>query len=219
VRTINANGTSPKKQNRNTGAIVGGTIVGVAAIFAVLGVVIFVQRRRINSRPRSALSTDPVDAGPRMIVSPFDPNSLVANRNSGILADSGGAAASSSRRAGDSNGRAPPSIFLPPAVPPLSREVAQVPVGLSDKEMARLRAETLSPPQPHNIVSVLNVSQSTSSLNAVTETGESPLDTRRLPSEFERQPRRLEPLRRQVERLPEEGLVVGRPPSYAEGDR
>ena len=83
-------------------------------------------------------------------------------------------------------------------------------VGLSDKEIARLRAEALSFPQPH--VSASNMSRPTSSLNAVAESGESPFDTRRLHTEFES-------LRREVERLRAEGLVVTAPPTYAEGDR
>jgi len=217
VRTINANATtttttttnlpSPKKQNRNMGAIVGGTIVGVAAIFAVIGVVTFVQRqrRRRRFRPTSVLSTG---AGPRMIVSHFDPNSFDANQDSGILAEQ------QPLVIGDPDS----AIALnhlsssPPAVPPLLRQVEPVPVGLSDKEIARLRGEALSSPQPRNLVSPLNVSQSTSSLNAVTESGESLLDTRRLHS------RNSESPWREVERLPEEGLMVGPPPSYAEGD-
>ena len=84
-------------------------------------------------------------------------------------------------------------------------------VGLSDKEIVRLRAEALNSPQPR--VSALNISQPTSSPNAiqVTESGELPYDTRRLHSEFET-------LRWEVERLRADGLVVTAPPGYAEGD-
>jgi hypothetical protein len=175
-----------KKRNTNVGAIVGGTIGGVAA---VIGIVIFVQRRRRwgRSGPRSILSTDSVDLGPQMIVSPFDPNSFDANQDPGISAEQW------------------PFVIGNP-------EAAPVPVGLSDKEIARLRAEALSSPQPHNFrISALNMSQSTSPLIAVTESGESPYDTRRLHSEFES-------LRREVERLRAEGFVVTAPPSYTEGD-
>jgi len=216
VYTINANGTtttttnlsSPKKQSRNMGAIVGGTIVGVAAIFSVIGVVTFVLRRRRwrRSRPRSILSTDSVDAGPQMIVSPFGPNTFDANWDSGILAEQRPLAIGEPETAIVAVHHLPSS---PPAVP--LRQVGPVPSGLSDKELARLRAEALSSPQPHNLVSPLNRPQSTSSLYAVTESGESSLHSRRLHSEFES-------LRREVERLREEGLVVGAPPSYAEGD-
>ena len=145
MRTINANGKttnlpSPKKQN--TGAIAGGTIGGVAAIIAAIGIVAVIRRRRRRRRsgPRSIFSTDSVYYGP---------------------------------------------------------------------QMARLRAEALSSPEPHNLqASALNMSQSTSPQNAVTESGEPPLDTRRFHSEFES-------LRREVERL---GLVVEAPPSYASAE-
>ena len=226
MKTINANGTptarmglsSPKKQNRNTGAIVGGTMVGVAAIFAVIGVVIFVQRRRgwRRSRPRSILSTDFVDPGPQMVVSydhlmapAFGLNSFDANQDSRIP-----------------TGQQPLEIGEPEAevvaphgpssssraVLPVLRQVTPVPAGLSDKELARLRAATLSSPQRLNFrISTLYMSQPMSPPNASIESGDSTLDTRRLHSEFES-------LRQEVVRLREEGLVVGAPPSYAEGD-
>jgi hypothetical protein len=130
-----------------------------------------------------------VDPGRQMVVSSFDPNSFNANRDSGISAEE------------------QPLVIGDP-------EAAPVPVGLSHKEIARLRAGVLSSPQPRNFrISALNMSQSTSPLNAVTESGESPYDTRRLHSEFES-------LRREVERLRAEGsrAVVTAPPSYTEGD-
>ena len=194
------------------GAIAGGTIVGVAAIFAVIGVVTFVhrQRRRRHSRPGSILSTDSGDAGP-MIVSPFDPNSFDANRR-----DSGISAEQQPLVIGDPeaemvalHGR---SYSMHAVLPPLRQEpVAPVPAGLSDKELARLRAESLSSPQRQNFrISALNMSQPMPPLNTFTGPGEPALDTRRLHSEFES-------LRQEVVRLREEGMAFVAPPSYAEG--
>ena len=61
----------------------------------------------------------------------------------------------------------------PPAVLPLLQPVVPVPVGLSDKEIARLRAQTLGFPQSQTHLT-LNVSQpeTTSSANVATESGE-----------------------------------------------
>jgi hypothetical protein len=195
------------------GTIVGGTIGGVAAIFAVVGIVTFVQRRRRwrGSRPRSILSADSVDAGPQVIATPFDPDSFDANRDSGISAEQ--------QHLVIEDPEADMVAFhhissSPRGVVPLLRPVAPAPVGLSDKEIARLRAEALSSPQHLNFRASalnLNMPQSTSSRNAVTESGESTYDTRRLHSEFES-------LRQEVERLRAEGFVVAAPPSYDEGD-
>jgi hypothetical protein len=190
------------------GAIIGGTMGGVVAIFAGIGIVTFVQRRRgwRRSGPKPIFSTDSEYAGPEITVSPFDPYSFGTNRDLGITAEQ------QPLVIGEPEAEMLPLHHLsssPPAVLPLVRQVAPVPVGLSDKEMARLRTNALSSPQPLNFqVSALNMSQSASPPNA---SGESPSDTRRLHSEFES-------LRREVERLREEGLLVGAPPSYAEGD-
>ena len=218
LQTINANGTvtktdlpSPEKRNRNIGAIVGGILGGVAAIFGVIGIITFVLRRRRwrRSRPISILSTGSADAGPQMIVSPFYPDSFDSNRDSGISAEQQPLVIGHPDAEMAALHHLPSS---PPTVLPLLPPLTPVPVGLSDKEIARLRAESLTSPHPHNFqISALNMSQSVSSLNAVTEPGESTFDSRRLHSEFES-------LRREVERLREEGLVAAAPPSYAEGD-
>ena len=153
----------------------------------MIGIVTFVQRqrkrRRFRPRPISN-DSDSMDDGPQMmVVTPFNLNSSGATLDPGISAE------------------------LPPEQQLLIRDSRAV--GLSDKEIARLRAEALNSPQPR--VSASNISQPTSPPNAITESGESPYDTRRLHSEFET-------LRREVERLRADGLVVTAPPSYAEGD-
>jgi hypothetical protein len=110
---------------------------------------------------------------------------------------------------------------IPPTVLPRPRPVAPVPAGLSGKEVARLRAEaraTTSGPhrRSYNGPSPnASLSESTSPPeNAVTgESGEATsLETRRLHSE-------VESLRREMERLRAEGVIIEAPPSYTEGGR
>ena len=183
------------------GAVVGGIIGGVAAIFAVIGIVTFVQRRRRRRR-------SPEYTGPQMIVTPFDLNYFNANQDSEISAEQ------QPLVIGDPEAEVVAQHRLsssPPAVLPLLGQVAPVP-GLSDKEIAQLRAEALSSPKRHKFrVSALKASQPTTLLHAVTESEQSPYDNRRLHSEFES-------LRREVEQLRSEGLVDAAPPRYAEGD-
>jgi hypothetical protein len=181
----------------------------------VIGVVTFIQRRRRwrRSRPRSILSfsSDSIDVGPQLIVTPFDPNSSEVTQDSGIPAEQ------QPLVIGDPEAEMVALQHLsssPPAILPLLPPVAPIPVGLSDKEMARIRTEALRSPQSrHPGVSTSNAPQSMSSPNATTESGEamSPYDTRRLHSE-------VESLRREMERLRAEGLVIAAPPSYTEGD-
>ena len=210
MQTINANGTTKTEgQNSNMGIIFGGIIAGIVAIFTAIGIVTFVprQRRRRHSRPRSVRSTDSVHTGPQIIVIPFDANSYDANQDLGISAEQ------QPLVIGDPEAEMVTSHRLsssPPTVLPPLRKVSPVSAGLSDKEIARLRAEALSSPRSHKF-RVTNMTQSTSSLNAVTESEESLHDSRRLHTEFES-------LRREVEQLRAEGLVGGAPPSYESGD-
>ena len=102
----------------------------------------------------------------------------------------------------------------PPTPLPFPQPEAPVPVGLSDKEIARLRAEGFNSQRSRNLgVSSSDViqSESTSSPNAIPETREAPYDPRRLHSEVETL------VRREMERLHAEGLGVGSPPSYSTG--
>jgi hypothetical protein len=160
-----------------------------------------------------------MEADPHVMVTPFDPNSYSSEQITQgssrtelrpLIAteDPEGEMVALRRLAQTS---APPTALARPR--PV---VAPVPAGLSGKEVARLRAEALaggSHRQPHNGSSP-NVSHSestSSSANAVTEPGEanSSFDTRRLHSE-------VESLRREMERLRAEGVIIEAPPGYTE---
>jgi hypothetical protein len=182
----------------------------------VIGIVVFVQRRRKRARRRRifSFSTDFVDAGPLTNVTPFDPNSFEATQDSGDSTDQ----RSFVTEDPDAEMVALQLLSLsstPPAVLPRSRTVAPIPVGLTSKEIARLRAEALSSQQSHNH-STSNLSRSTSSPNPVTETSSgatSSHNNRRLHTEVESL------VRREMERLRTQGLVLEAPPSYTEGGR
>ncbi len=162
-----------------------------------------------------------MEAHPQVIVTPFDPNSY----SSEVIAhDSINSTPRTEQQpliaAEDPEGEMVAlhrlsSVPTPPDLIPRSRPAEPIPAGLTDNDLARLRAEARSsPPQSHNL-STPDVSQSTfSSGNAVTESGEatSAYDPRRLHSE-------VESLRREMERLRTEGIIIEAPPSYTEGDR
>ena len=200
----------PGKRNRNEGAIIG----GVAAIIAVIGIVTLIQRRRKRrrSRPSPILSSsnDSWDAGLQMIVTPFNPDALEPTQGSGILVEQ------QPLVSGNTEAEMVTPHHLSSSSPnrlPLSRPGTPVLVGLSDKEIARLRAENLRSQQSHNH-STSNETRAMFSPNVVTESGGAtpPYDTRRLHSD-------LQSLRRDFERLRAEGLglITSAPPSYTEG--
>jgi hypothetical protein len=204
---------SPSGRKRNIGAIVGGVIGGVVAVFAVISITTFVKRQRRRGRPRSILtfSTDFREAGPELIVTPFDPYSYeVVAQDSGILAE---------QQSFVSEEQEAETVALhrlsstPLTAFPLPQPGTPVPVGLSDKEIARLRAEGFNSQQPHNFgASSSNMLESTPSPDAVPESREAPFDPRTLHSEIGSL------VRQELERLHAEGLVVVAPPSYREGD-
>jgi len=218
ARTINPNGppgnmNSPRKPERKIGTIVGGVIGGLAAIFAVISITAFVRRRRRRARPRSilSLSTDFREPGPELIVTPFDPYSYEALQDSRIFEE---------QQLLVTEGPETETVALHRlsstqlAALPRPQPGTPVPVGLTDKEIARLRAEGLNSQQSRALeASSSNEDQSTSSPNTVPESREVPYDPRRLHSEVESL------VRREMERLHVEGLVIGAPPSYATGDR
>jgi hypothetical protein len=212
-----------RHRKQDNGAIVG-AIIGVAVISAAIGGIVFVQRRRRQARPRSVLSSSSPtivwETGLDAIVTPFNPH--LKSPEGAHWQDTGNPPEQQPLVYKNSDAEMVASRRLsssPPAIPPLPQPVVPVPVGLSDKEMARLRAQNLSS-QPPQTRSTSNVSQpqaetSTSPANSATgpdETSSSSYDTRRLHSE-------VESLRREMERLRSEGLVAEAPPGYTEGGR
>jgi hypothetical protein len=153
-------------------------------------------------------------AGPLANVTPFNPNSFEATQDSGVSTD---------QRSFVTEDPEAEMVALhllslsstPPTVLPRSRPVAPIPTGLTSKEIARLRAEALSSQQPQNR-STSDLSRSTSSPNTVTESS-----SRATPSyNDQRLHTEVESLvRREMERLRTQGLVLEAPPSYTEGDR
>ena len=164
----------------NTPATVGGVTGGVAAVVFVIGAAFFVQRRR--RRRGSILSKSMEHAS-----IPFG-----------------------SAQGSGTGARQQPLVFESPEAEMVALRglsVAPVPVGLSAKDLARLRTEALSSVQFHN-PATSNVPQSTSP-NTVNEFGgaTSSYENRRLQSE-------VDSLRRELERLRTSGLATGAPPSY-----
>jgi hypothetical protein len=193
-----------------TPAIVGGVIGGIVALFTVIGIAAFVQRRRRRqSRPMSILSDSMEGSSDMMMVTPYNTVSYETIQDSRTWAEQQPLV---SENPGVEMFAPHDLSSTPPTVPPRSRPVAPFPVGLSDKEIARLRAETLGSQHPHNN-STSNASLTTSNANTAAESSgaTSSYDPRRLHTE-------VESLRREVELLRTEGVVPGAPPSYTEGD-
>jgi hypothetical protein len=204
-----AKNKSTSHTKSNIAAIVGGVIGGIAALLSVVGIALFVQRRRWRrSRPRSILSDSMEADSDMMMVTPYNTVPSQAIQDSRTWAEQ-------QPLVSEDPGAemvAPHDLSsTPPTLLPRSRAVAPFPVGLSGKEIARLRAEALNSHHSHNN-STSNVSLTTSSENAAPESSgaNSSYDSWRLHTEFES-------LRREVELLRTEGVVPA-PPSYTEGD-
>ena len=243
VKTINPNKPATKpaaSRKKRINAPIAGVIIGsVVSILTLIGIAFLVKRqwgrRRARLRPRSILSfstadSNPIEADPQaMVVTPFDPNSYSSEE---ITRDSGILTWTEQRPLMKTEGPEGEMDTLhrlsrtaaPPTVNPRSRPVACIfPAGLSSKEIARIRAESLisgSPrsPQLSHTGSSPNVSHyesMSSPANIVTESGDanSSSETRVLHSEGE------SPVRWEMDQLPAEGVTIEAPPSYTEGDR
>ncbi|KAH8997959.1 hypothetical protein EDB92DRAFT_1837149, partial [Lactarius akahatsu] len=203
--TVNATTTTTSKATSHTGAIVGGIAGGVVALIIVVGTIVFVRRRRGQDDFRKSTGTSfsgaAMEAGSQMAVTPFSPAL---------------AAAAASLEATYQSGSTTSFVPEPPPPPPppsQSAALAPVPVGLTDKELARLRSAAIrSPPTSHARTSSSG-SQPTVTYPSTIGTNEGSTstptpETRRLQSE-------VEFLRREMQELRAERFEA--PPSYGTG--
>jgi hypothetical protein len=219
--TVNATSPSPSpspslassKATSYTGAIAGGIAGGVAALILLVGTIAFVRRRRRQDDPRKlegeSFSGTAID---QMAVTPFNParaRTTPVETGSPAWTTSDGLFSSSE-----------------PTLSP-SQIAAPTPVGLTDKELARLRSTpTLSPlshappshappshAPPSHAPSSSSGSQPTSR-RTVSTTDQATVtptpETRRLQTEVESLRREMQQLRVRAERFEA-------PPSYGHG--
>ncbi|KAI9433035.1 hypothetical protein H4582DRAFT_2082848 [Lactarius indigo] len=201
--TVNSteSSSSSLKATSHIGAISGGTAGGVAALILLVGAIIIVRRRRRQGKSRksvgSSFSGAAMEAGSQMAVTPFAPTLV---RAAPLEAGSQGGTASDG-----------PTFSSEPLLP-LSQNVAPVPVGLSSKELARLRSTVMrSPPaRPWSSPSGSQTSNPPTTISTPerSSTATPPPETRRLQTE-------MEFLRREVQELRAERFEA--PPSYGTG--
>ncbi|KAF8273676.1 hypothetical protein EI94DRAFT_1167505 [Lactarius quietus] len=197
--TANSKPTSSSKASQ-TGAIAGGVVGGVAALILVAGTIAFIRRRHRQGELRksagSSLTGKANGPNPQMTVTPFN-TTLAAPLEAGTTSD---------------------GLFStsePTLLP--SQGTVPVPVGLTGKELARLRSESvpmLSPPShtqssPSRSQPSYPPTISTTDRNTVTPT---PDTTQRLQTE-------VETLRREMQQLRAERFEPppSYPPSYGDG--
>ncbi|KAH9077812.1 hypothetical protein EDB83DRAFT_2514525 [Lactarius deliciosus] len=196
-----ASGTSPESKS-HTGPIAGGAAGGVAALLAIGVIAIVARRRRRRSRRRKSIGSlfesDFMEPDLPMTLTPFNPI------HTGVAELGTGSQTNWQRQSVEPE--IVPLVHAPtPSDSPMpSPRMVPVPVGLSSKELARLREDN-------------SRSQSTDALTpgpsstAIIEQGiaTSPLEARRLQSE-------VEALRREMQQLRVERFEA--PPGYASED-
>ncbi|KAH9021636.1 hypothetical protein EDB84DRAFT_1580787 [Lactarius hengduanensis] len=198
--TVNATTTSSSsKAASHTGAIAGGIAGGVVGVILLVGTIAFVRRRRRDDFRKSAGTSFSGSAGSAMMtVTPFNP------------ALAGEAPLEEGPRLGIANDG--PTSSSGPLLPP-SQSVAPVPVGLTSKELARLRSTAIRSPLTSHALTSSSGSQPSYPLHITIDTGagspSTPIpETRRLQSE-------MESLRREMQELRAERFEA--PPSYGTG--
>ncbi|KAH9077872.1 hypothetical protein EDB83DRAFT_1527164 [Lactarius deliciosus] len=198
--------TTTPKATSHTGAIAGGIAGGVVILILVVGTIVFVRRRRGQYDFRKSTGTSfsgaAMEAGSQMAVTPFSPTLGAAT-----------ASLEAGYQSGSTSFTSEPPPPPPPPPPPQRAALAPVPVGLTDKELARLRSAAIrSPPTSHARTSSSG-SQPTVTYPSTIGTGEGSTsiptpETRRLQSE-------VESLRREMQELRAERFEA--PPSYGTG--
>ncbi|KAH9020011.1 hypothetical protein EDB85DRAFT_2153324 [Lactarius pseudohatsudake] len=201
--TVNAT-TTTSKATSYTGAIAGSIAGGVVALILVVGTIVFVRRRRgqddFRKSTGSSFSGAAMEAGSQMTVTPFSPT----------------LAAAASLEAGYQSGSTSFASLPPPPPPPPPSQIAAlapVPVGLTDKELARRRSAAIRSPLTSHARTSSSGSQPTATYPSTIGTSEGSTstptpETRRLQSE-------VESLRREMQELRAERFEA--PPSYGTG--
>ncbi|KAH9000741.1 hypothetical protein EDB86DRAFT_3075191 [Lactarius hatsudake] len=189
------------KAASHTGAIAGGVAGGFAGLILVAAAIALIRRRRrqdnFGNSPRTSFSGSLMNVGPHMTVTPFIPTLAGA-----APLDAG------SQFGTKSDG---PSSTSESPLPPL-QGVAPILVGLTSKELARMRSAADRFPLAGHARTSSNGSQpvypSTISTTERSSTATPTPETRRLQSE-------VKILRREMQELRAERFEA--PPSYGEG--
>ena len=197
---VNATTTSSpsSKVTSHTGAIAGGIAGGIAALILLVGTIALVRRRRIPSSIRKSAGssfTGTIEASPQMTVTPF---------NSTLTGAAPLEVGSQFRTTSEG-----PSPTSEPSPLPMQSAVP-VPVGLSSKELARLRSTAMLSPPTHAQLSSSG-SQPTDLPTIIAAEGVTLTPT----PETQRLQTEMESLRREMQELRAERFEA--PPSYGQG--
>jgi len=138
VLEISANGTTVKSSSRTSqrGAVVGAVFGGVVALLAVVGVVAFTWRRRRRNMRQYGEPPLMGEAGSQVGLAPQTMSRHPQSSPLEVVVT-----ASHIQESSGSSVRSPERSSSP--------SFSSAPIGLSDKELARLRAETLRPQHIH----------------------------------------------------------------------
>ena len=199
--TVNATSSSPSssKTTSHTGAIAGGVAGGVVALILLAGTIVLVRRRRrrddLAGESFSSSAIEP-RSDSQMAVTPFNPTLVVT-----IPPDTSSPAWTTSDG---------PFYSSEPTLSPIA---ASIPIGLTGKELARLRSAPMVSTSSSHARSSSSGSQPTSppTISSADQATATPtLETRRLQTEVESLRREMQQLRVRAERFEA-------PPSYGDG--